>query len=472
MAPKKAAAKEAPKKDDKPKKPEVSAEMKELREKEKALVKVNQPDKTDLDNKTASIQKEIDGFQEKLQKLNQKIQDKSQGKEEHFRMKEDIRSKLDAFSAKIDDLEKKRSAIGQGMKDAKDAERSKQNEQRDFRRKLGLEEGKGGVEGIQELIRETEFKMQSESLTLKQEKELMQKIKDLKAAKQRAQKFEKAAGTDGPADNSGAKLSMDEIKEQLTEVREAKKLQSAAYAKLIEARNKVMGDVPELFKEREELNGQVRALYAKRNEARDEHYQADREYRAYQNEVRVIRNEKYKIERAERQKEWESTKGDREVEDTTVAEVPFFAELQYLDNMIRHLKTLLPKSGEAEEEKKAETKIDTSAAPGEVLLAKGAREEEFFFAPTKKKQLKKKGAGGKPKTLTHDLQTLAFFHEYKVAAPADVSFVPKTLEELAAKVEEFKVKQAKKIEDNAKKKAGGKDEEAAEAPKEEAAKEE
>ena len=37
----------------------------------------------------------------------------------------------------------------------------------------------------------------------------------------------------------------------------------------------------------------------------------------------------------------------REVEDNTAVEVPFFAELQYLDNMIRHLKGLLPKEARA-----------------------------------------------------------------------------------------------------------------------------
>merc|ERR1719272_35721 len=286
----------------------------------------------------------------------------------------------------------------------------------------------------------------------------MIKIKELKASKPLVNKYAKMEGEQGPVDVTGMRDNIDEIKAQLSEVREAKKLQQAAYSKLIEARQKVMGDVPELFQEREGLNTQVRALYAKRQEARDEFNSANRAYGAYQSEVRNLRNDRYRIERAEKQKEWESTRGDRDAEDTATVEVPFFSELQYLDNMIRHLKGLQPK--EAEEENKVEAaKIDTSKAPGEVLLAKGAREEEFFFAPTKKKNLKKKGPGAKPKTISHDLQTLAFFDEYKVSAPGDVSAIPKTLEELNAKVEEFKVKQTKKIEADKKKaeaKAAGK----------------
>merc|ERR1719409_1691667 len=130
-------------------------------------------------------------------------------------------------------------------------------------------------------------------------------------------------------------VSKDEIKAQLAEVREAKKLQQAAYSKLIEARQKVMGDVPELFQEREALNGQVRGLYAKRQEARDEFNTKNREYNAYLSEVRQLRNERYRIERAEKQKEWEAARGDREAEESAQVEIPFFAELQYLDNMIR-----------------------------------------------------------------------------------------------------------------------------------------
>merc|ERR1719421_1292935 len=96
------------------------------------------------------------------------------------------------------------------------------------------------------------------SLTIKQEKDLMVKIKELKASKPLLSKYEKMEGAMGPVDTTDMKSSIDEINAQLSEVREAKKLQQAAYSKLIEARNKVMGDVPELFQEREALNAEVR----------------------------------------------------------------------------------------------------------------------------------------------------------------------------------------------------------------------
>merc|ERR1719504_613227 len=132
----------------------------------------------------------------------------------------------------------------------------------------------------------------------------MVKIKDLKASKPLLSKYEKMEGTMGPIDTTDMKSNIDEVNAQLSEVREAKKLQQAAYSKLIEARNKVMGDVPELFKEREELNGQVRALYGQRQGARDEFNTLQRAYSQYSRELRDLRNERWKIERAEKQKGW------------------------------------------------------------------------------------------------------------------------------------------------------------------------
>merc|ERR1719420_1454600 len=105
------------------------------------------------------------------------------------------------------------------------------------------------------------------------------------------------------------RLSIDEIKVQLQEVREAKQLQQAAYSKLIEARQKVMGDVPVLFQEREGINGEIKGLYAKRQESRDAFYDEQRKYNKYLGEVKTLRNERYRLERAEKQKEWEASKG-------------------------------------------------------------------------------------------------------------------------------------------------------------------
>merc|ERR1719386_76864 len=104
------------------------------------------------------------------------------------------------------------------------------------------------------------------------------------------------------------KDNITDLQKQLQELREAKKLQSQAYSKLMEARQKVMGDVPGLFEDREKVNVQIREKIAERNKMRDEFNVKQREFQSYMNEVRALRTERAKLERDARQEEWEAKK--------------------------------------------------------------------------------------------------------------------------------------------------------------------
>merc|ERR1719149_521818 len=260
-------------------------------------------------------------------------------------------------------------------------------------------------------------------------------------------------GTVGEGGQTGnMKEGIEEIKTELNEVRDAKKLQSQAYSKLMEARQKVMGDVPQFFEQREKVNAAIREKITERNALRDAFNVKNREFSAYLNEARALRNERAKLERAQRQSEWEERQKG-EVPDAGPAALPLADDLQYLDNMLTYLKTHLPK----EDEKAADI---APIAGNMVLMSKKDRDEEFFFAPTKQKQLKKKG-GGKAKPIVHSMETLGFFDKYKVPPPPDANAVPDTIKAVEAKVEEYKAKQTKLVEQAAKKAEEAKKEPAA-----------
>merc|ERR1719378_821480 len=157
-----------------------------------------------------------------------------------------------------------------------------------MKKKLGFDD----IKEIDTRIREIDFQMQTESLSLKQEKELMIKIKELKASRPLVTKYEKMEQNMGPANVDAARLSVDELKKQIAEVRDAKALQQAALGKLIEARKKVMGDVPELYEQRDAIRAQINEQYAKLKEMRDEFRQKEAAFKVYLNEIRVIRNER------------------------------------------------------------------------------------------------------------------------------------------------------------------------------------
>merc|ERR1719311_898839 len=95
-------------------------------------------------------------------------------------------------------------------------------------------------------------------------------------------KYAAMEGAAAGGDNSGVdsmKNSIDDIKKELIEVREAKKIQSQAYSTLMEARQKVMGDVPKMFEERETINAKIREKIMERNTLRGERARLEREAR-------------------------------------------------------------------------------------------------------------------------------------------------------------------------------------------------
>merc|ERR1719473_782017 len=177
----------------------------------------------------------------------------------------------------------------------------------------------------------------------------MIRIKDLKASRPLVTKYAAMEDKMGPVDVTTARLSVDEIKKQIDELKEAKKLQQAAYSKLMEARQKGMGDVPQLVEKREELRTQVNTKYSERSALKDEFRKTEQAFKAYLNEVRQIRNERYAIERKERQKEYESRSKEAapDAADAAalVSDLPFFGDILYLENLSKYLEGLKPKEG-------------------------------------------------------------------------------------------------------------------------------
>lgn len=452
---KKMAPKKDTKKEEKKKAPEAP-ELKELREKEKALTKVPAPDKTDYDVANTKITEDIGVLQTKLQAIGQEIGSKNVGKDEHNAAKMEIRAKLDEYSSKIDELEKRRKAIQGSIDDVRKSARDKRSELNDMKKKLGYET----EEDINNKIADVERAMMTGSFDLKTEKKMMVEISELKKSRPLVAKYKQMEDTAGGGGDVGSmRDSIGDIMKQLNELRDAKKLQAQALSKLQEARQKVMGDVPKLFQKKEAINSEIREKIKERNGLRDAFNIKNREYMGYLNEVRALRGERARIERKQRNDEWETLKKAERAEDGPAA-LPFADDLQTLANVVAYLKGLQPAKEVA---KKTEEATKDFAAPkgNMVLLDKSSREEEFFFAPTKRKGLKK-GSAKKSKPIVHSLETLGFFDKYKVSPPTTLESVDATLAEVEKKAVEYKEKQTKAVEkekEKAAKKAKGEGEE-------------
>merc|ERR1719478_278005 len=121
-----------------------------------------------------------------------------------------------------------------------------------------------------------------------------------------------------------------------------------------------------MFEEREAINAKIREKIQERNALRDEFNAKQRLFSTYLNEARAIRNDKARLEREQREKEWEERRTS-ELPDEGPKALPFAKDLQYLENMMNYLKSHLPKEA-VDEEKKDENAAPTNAPAGNLVL--------------------------------------------------------------------------------------------------------
>merc|ERR1719478_863709 len=129
-----------------------------------------------------------------------------------------------------------------------------------------------------------------------------------------------------------------------------------------------------MFEEREAINAKIREKIQERNVLRDDFNAKQRLFSAYLNEARAIRNDKARLEREQREKEWEERR-KAELPDEGPKALPFAEDLQYLENMMAYLKSHLPKEA-VDEEKKEDDSAPAQIAGNLVLVSKDKREEE------------------------------------------------------------------------------------------------
>eukprot|EP00386_Alphamonas_edax_P004782 GDKI01015055.1.p2 GENE.GDKI01015055.1~~GDKI01015055.1.p2 ORF type:complete len:213 (-),score=123.34 GDKI01015055.1:569-1207(-) len=176
-----------------------------------------------------------------------------------------------------------------------------------------------------------------------------------------------------------------------------------------------------------------------------------------------MRAEKARVERAQRQLDYERRGIERELE--REEELPLAFEIQQVEQTITYLKKLVAQGEKAavEEAKPAVdlSKLAPKEAKGGMLVSKKDREEEFFFAPKKgpKAKAAPKAAAAATeekkevvKTIKHDFNSLNTFAELGLSAPLKHEDCPPLIEKLTEKLAGYKQEQLDKTADWRKKK--------------------
>lgn len=441
MAPKAAPAGEAKKK---------KAPKKEAEE-EDTGPKMEPPSKDEFEAGLAEIQKAIDALQVQQQVLGKQISERSGGKDEYFAKRNEYRAQLDEFTSKIDALMARKGEINEGI----NAKKQEGVEMRTQLSKMKKSIGYTNEADIDQRIADIEFKMMMESLTIKQEKEYLKEISDLKRNRPKVGQVHKMEEGLANRDTGGnMRENIGTINEEMALYRDGKRQVSQQLAALNESRKEQLGDLPNYIEQRDALGKQIKEQMDKRNVLRDEFRQKEREFNAFRNEQRKAKQEKYMEDQNKRKVEWEQQTRQRKAEQ--MDEQPYVSEITLIEQTLFFCKSLVQ---DKKKEDVVEEKKDTSHTnkDGEmVLLGKDQREEEFFYAPTaakKKGKSKNKGATGGAKPIKHNSETFKLFDKLKLSAPITTEDVPALLEKLEEQLESYnqKVKDWERDRDEKKK---------------------
>jgi len=399
--------------------------------------KFPKPDKSEYQTAVDEIQRQIKEHQDELHALSQQIGAKSTGKEEFIRRKAEMKSKLDEYQDIIDRHEGEKRKIYDTMKQQQDASRAARNELHAMKNKLPH----GSVEEIDQEIAKIEYKLQTETLTLKQEKALLVQIQQLKGSKPEIAKYAKKSlnAPNVGEDNVGVlKENLEKLKKMIEEARDAKKVQAAQYSKLIEQRQKAMSDMPELFDKRDGINKKITAKIQSRKALQEVFQSKNREWQAHVAEQNAVRYEKQRADRLQRAAVNEKRKAELKNEEEE--EQPHLAETILIEQTIAYCQTLIKKEEKEEVEEKADVKHNNPE--GSMVLAnKKDRDLEMItVGGGRKKKGPKKVEKKDDGKIKHTLASLDIFGKLKLDPPVSVSDVPAVITKLETKLGSYKDK--------------------------------
>jgi len=425
-------------------KAKAAAKGKAKKAEEDDAPKMKEPDYAAYDASVKEVQDKIDKLQKEKEALQAKITERSAGKDGFQAQRAEIRAELDAISKDMDAIKEQRDKIKQMLGDKRAEGAQLKEEMGKMKKSLGYTT----VEDIDARIAQINYKMQHESLSLKQEKDYMAEIKELNRDKP---KLTQLSAIKGKMDNFDAGTDLrekqKELNEQFSMLYEKKKGVQEKFKELQEERASKEGDLGTVREEKDAKQAKIRELIEKRNELRDAFSEEKREYRKFQDEQRRARQEAMAGQRKQEAEERQRARLERQVE--ALDDQPYVEELARIEQCTLYCKRVMPDDAGEKAEEKKETVFNNK--DGEtVLLKKEDRNDEGMIAATKvksKKGKKKAGDAGaadnSKKKLTVNMQSFSDWAFLGLAPPMYVADIP----DLLTKLEEKKTHFEQKVKD-------------------------
>lgn len=394
------------------------------------------PDRDEFQGKLNAIQEEIDKLQTKKKEINDQISAQSGGRDDFFQERNRIKSQLDEINEQLAKFEGKKEAINDNIGKQKQEKTDALNQINKMKRTIGYD----SEASIDDRIATIEFKLWTESITLKEEKKYLQEIAELKRNRPKvSQVASLEEGLKSRSDAGQSKEELNQIGADMFALRERRREISKQLKELVESRSNDLNGFKEKQEEREKLNEKIKGKIEEKNKLRDEFREEENKYRDYQAAERQKRMDKLKEERmridAEKSQRAKQARADK------LDEQPHLEEITLIEQTIAFCKSLVQDKGPVQKEEK-ESK-DLNVFEGAEVLVKKEDREEFYFAPTgksKKKGGKKNKEGGSSKPIKHNAETFRLFDKLKLEAPITTDDVPAKLEQLEAQLADFQLK--------------------------------
>merc|ERR1719273_870976 len=134
------------------------------------------PDREAFQEKMEKMQQEIENLQKEKREINQQISDRSGGRDEFFTQRDAIKAQLNQINEQLEEYETKKSGINEGVVKKKQEQTDARNQINKMKRSIGYD----SETKINDRIATIEFKLWTESISLKEEKKYLQEIAELK----------------------------------------------------------------------------------------------------------------------------------------------------------------------------------------------------------------------------------------------------------------------------------------------------
>lgn len=323
-------------------------------------------------------------------------------------------------------------------------------QQQDLTQRLRSELPFFSVDEIERRIKQLEMSQQTSSLTIKEDRKVMDDIRRLNANKPMIKRYDEAQESLRGVKEHHTTL-FTQIKAKNAELASAKEVEEGLRAEMDDARARddaKKSDLPALHKERDECRREMSEIRLELKHMRDEFSEQRKEWFTYQKQMRDQKQRELLERKAARQAEISAWR--KLLEEEEARRDPWEEEKLLCEQLISYVEKYLPikiveTAVNAAEEAAAKVRAEIQAGGGR---KKAHEDDEYLIALRSNKGKKKGGGGGKsstpptPKTkvvkMTHAPESFESFGKLGFKPPLDTGECPQLYKALLEKREWLK----------------------------------